>query len=728
LPTYREENNVLLISDLTVLLKNILGNNEAPFIYEKIGNRYENIMIDEFQDTSEYQWSNFKPLIENTLSQNRQNLIVGDVKQSIYRWRNGDWRLLHSGVKNEIGKMYVSETSLDTNWRSKRDVVLFNNSLFNKLPEILKTKLLSDNTNSDEFIEMSNVLISAYEDTIQKIAKKNQEGGYVELNFYDNKNSFNEGIEESIINTIKNLFEKNFKAGDIAFLTRTNAESVKIMEILLAYNAEIEEDKQFNVISAESLLLSNSLTIKILISCLKLISNPTEIIYLYEIISNYYQLTNQKITKEIFEIETFKEAEKFLPLDFINLFEIFSNYSLFELVEKLLSYFELTKNKNEIAFIRTFQETINNYVSDTGKDLNGFLKYWDKKQNNISVQLSEQNEAMQVMTIHKSKGLAFKIVIMPFITWDITPNNDTILWGNTSSTIFNHYAYFPVYYNKDLPKTHFASEFFSEKLYACMDALNMLYVAFTRAQEQIIGFSYLTQTRNGNNIGDHLCRAIIESEEENTDKYLIPLKKYYDENLLRFCIGEQIYFEQKINEQYKNFEIRNYPTHDWYDNVSIVTHSEDLIADTLKNRKLAIKHGIQMHMLFSKIKTYDDVEDVLNELKQNNKINEKDKNEIFDTINKVFENEQVKYWFDKSWILHNEKEILTKYGETKIPDRVISNQNEVIVIDYKFGLEQGEHKRQISRYLTLIKEIETVKKYTGYLLYADTMKIVEITN
>ncbi|MBN2892699.1 MAG: UvrD-helicase domain-containing protein [Bacteroidales bacterium] len=732
MPAYRDENNLMLIIDLTLLLKKIIGDNDAPFIYEKIGNRYSHIMIDEFQDTSSFQWHNFKPLIANTLATNNYNLIVGDVKQSIYRWRNGDWKLLYSGVKNEIGAGFINEISLDTNWRSRKEIVEFNNALFSRIPILMQEKVKNDLDGVQLPDELSNLIPNAYKDTYQEVAKKNlDENGYVHFEFMVKQEDLDEDINEKLKSLVLSLLETH-SPGDIAILVRRNSEANDFMKLMLDLSASLDVKKQFNVVSAESLLLSNSMAVRTLVNVFKIILNETVLIHLFETIADFNRLLDIPIdSHDFFKLENINQAIDFLPFDFINNIATLKHLSLFELAEKIISIFKLTSFKNELPFIRSFEELINGFIQNNGSDLKSFVEYWDENQHKFSVQLSEIKDAMQIMTLHKSKGLAFKIVIMPLIDWKLEPTHYSVIWGSTEKSKFNDFPFLPINTTKDLIKTDFADDYISEKMYSYMDAINMLYVAFTRAKDQLYGFVPLPKKINGGTIGEHVFMAIQQNAkftENSLPENLIKLEDYFVKEEMTFEFGNQLDVKKEEKDDRKSliFNINNYPTNDWTENIAIVTHSEDLIAEMVSDRQIAIKQGLLMHELFSLINTTNDIETALNSMKEAGKITEKDAEKIEVDIKELFENEQIKSWFSDEWNVFSEKEILTKYGDTKIPDRVITNDKEVIVIDYKFGHKRPEHKRQINRYIQLLKDIEKDKIYKGFLLYADEKEVVEV--
>ncbi len=731
LNSYRQDNNLMLIIDLTILLKKIIGNNEAPFIYEKIGNRFSNIMIDEFQDTSEFQWLNFKPLINNSLSTNNYNLIVGDVKQSIYRWRNGDWKLLHSGVKQDIVNNFINETTLDTNYRSKIEIVNYNNSLFTRLPVLLEKKFNEDITSFGVENKLKNIISNAYSDVFQKVAEKNKLGGYVRYEFYS-KNELseeNDTIHDRFLNLVDELL-LSYNPSDLAVLVRRNSEANDIMKLLLDHSANKKEEEQFNVISAESLLLSNSMAVRLLINALKFIEKNDEHIFALEILSDFYRLNNINFDEhKFFDIENKAEIFSKLPTDFSENIQDFKHLTLFELCEKLIHVFKLNEQKTEIPFIRAFEELISNFTAENGSNVYSFIEFWNENSHKHSVQISEIKDSMQVMTIHKAKGLDFKVVIMPFVNWELNPTHNTLIWCSTKNSDFDVFPFLPINVTKDMLNTHFADFYIEEKFYSFMDALNMLYVAFTRPRERLYCFSALPNNITGNNIAEQIYFAFSENQnfpliyKENE---LTKLENYFDKDYLVFEIGEDYKSEDDKKSSENLFKIEKYPVNDWKKNIEIVTHDSELIAEMVETRKIAIKQGLLMHEIFSLINTYDDVDDALNKMLVMNKITANEAEKIRIDIEKLFQNPIVKSWFTDEWTVWSEKEILTKSAEIKIPDRVLSNEKEVIVIDYKFGKKRPEHKTQVKNYINLLKDIEQDKLYKAYLLYADNQEVVEV--
>lgn len=746
LPEYREANNLLLISDTTVFLKKIISGNNAPFIYEKIGTKFQNILIDEFQDTSGFQWFNFKPLIENSLGSGFFNLIVGDIKQSIYRWRGGDWRLLLTEVKKDIGENFIRETSLDTNWRSKKNIIDFNNSVFKQLPEVAQNFYNKDFSTNNSSIknEYDSVLTSAYLDTYQKVAPINgKEGGRVKINFIKVKKSekgkkWRENIRILIPETIDTLLkEQNYRPGDITILVRTNKEGKEIVDLLLDYINNTPDAKNYDIISSDSLFINNSSSVKIIILALKYLHNKEDQVNLTNLIFEYQKIINDKKLDlhYIFDSKNKQDLFSFLPEEFIEKYDELQKIPLYELVENLISIFKLNNYEQEYPYLHSFQDSVLKYVRDEYSDLHNFLQFWDTKGNTISVNISDKQDAVNIMTIHKSKGLAFKVVLLPYLDWrlDHSPTISPIIWCKPDREPYNKFAFLPVKYNSQIADTHFNKDYFDEKLYAFMDAINMLYVAFTRPIEELIVMTPTDkESKELTYISDLLYNTIVNSDIDfkNDENNIISLNKYYNaENFI--CEIDVDYEKININkykkqETEKSFSLDYYPVFDWRKNISVKSHAGEFFIESIKYVEDKVNYGNLMHEIFSKIIVKSDINDAIQDMIFAGKIDSKEKAVLIAKLKEIIAIPEVNDWFSDKWTVKNESEILTSTGEIKIPDRIIFGEDETIVIDFKFGEVRNEHQEQVLEYMKIISEISPDKKTRGFLLYGDKKIIKEV--
>ncbi len=760
LPDYRDENNLLLISDTTFLLKEIIGNNDAPYIYEKIGNKYKHILIDEFQDTSEFQWTNFKPLIENSLSETFYNLIVGDIKQSIYRWRGGNWELLLKGVKNDIGENLINEKSLDTNWRSKQNIIDFNNTFFKLAPQILQANY------NEQLLEIKDmpvlaelrkqgydtILTDAYKGAYQKVPEiTGKKGGRVIVEFIDESELESDGTwkEEANLRTAKTidnlLKNKNYEPRDITILVRTNREGKEIVDALLKFqnnlletNEEQDENpentqftpEEYQIISQDSLFLENSTSVKILINAMKFLYDERDMIQLTSLKYNYLKIKNKlpENYNDLFQkSDNEEEFTEFLPEDFINKKKSLKKKSLYEQTEELISIFELHKEADEYAYLRAFQDAVLDYTANNDSELSAFTEWWELKGKLLSVQLSDKQNAVKIMTVHKSKGLAFKVVFVPYCDWktDHSANISPIIWAETDIEPFNEFEYLPIKYKKELADTVFRKDYFNEKLYASMDAINMLYVAFTRPKEELIIFAPTNKKMdNISSVSKILQQAITGNQhyiKENELTYKA-LGKNFNESTLIYCSAEN--YNDIDNKKFKkddagnDFEITGYPNNDPSDKISINFGSEEFFIESSDFIAQKVNYGNLMHRILAGIKTIEDIEPELEEMYYAGYLTETERLKIKSEIIEIINRPTVKSWFEVSENqVITEKAILSELGDIRIPDRIVLRENNIQVIDFKFGEERPEHEAQIREYMELISKIYS-QNITGKVYYA----------
>ncbi|MDD3788529.1 MAG: UvrD-helicase domain-containing protein, partial [Petrimonas sp.] len=426
LNTYQKENNTLFLSDTTELLNKIISGSETPFVYEKIGTRINNYMIDEFQDTSGLQWDNFRPLISESLSHNHFNLVVGDVKQSIYRWRSSDWRLLEEQITKDFTPENVEQHSLDTNWRSDANVIAFNNAVFRaatcNLQEEYNAAVPGDSEN-DFTAYARNKITDAYTHVYQQIPeKKRAKNGYVKLTFLnanDEETDWTEQSLERLPAEIESLQDQGFALRDIAIIVRKNDEAVLVAEKLLAYAQENPSSPyRYDIISNEALVIGNAQSVKAVIALMR-----------------YFQNRKDDTKKMLAAYEFYRFHRKLMPGEALNAclsntqtgfpeevrpqLENMASLSFYEMIEAFFALSEDLSDEKENAYVQAFLDIALKFSTNSSSDINNFLEWWDEKGYKKTLFLPEEQDAIRLITIHKSKGLGFGAVIMPFMDWDI---------------------------------------------------------------------------------------------------------------------------------------------------------------------------------------------------------------------------------------------------------------------------------------------------------------------
>ena len=675
----KKEKNIILISEFNKIVNNQIRNQPALFVYEKIGVKYKHFFIDEFQDTSKLQWTNLVPLIENSLSSEDSSLsISGDIKQAIYRWRGGEPEQLLKLCNNNTDFFTKSKViNLETNYRSKDEIIKFNNSLFNHI---------------SQFVFTSEVHKKIYKNCQQEY--NNNLGGYVGVNILDNldssskkENAYNLKIQQIVEDSLKN----NFELRDICILVRTNDQGVRISDFL--------NKKNIDIVSSETLLISKSEDVEFIIAILKFCSQPKLINSKLNIINYLHRKKNLKKSKHIFIKELIKEPKKdfFEKLHKLNLYfdyNILTKSSLYEAIEYIIFAFKLSKKSNN--YIQFFLDFAFDYSNKNFANILDFIDHYESKKDTLSIVAPEESDAVQIMTIHKSKGLEFPVVIYAYADIDIYKEKDAKEWYPVSRDEFNGFNNLLLNFNKNF-------EFFEDignSIYKThlmnleLDNINLLYVALTRAQNEL----HIICTNSCNNKG-----------EENLKKYSGMFINYLKSNNLWEENKETFEFGQKIKKDLSRktlntsiideFIINPKEIHD----INIDAKSAKIWGTFLEK---ATNKGNLLHEIMSKIKSKQDLDKVLMDFYDNGTINTKLKEKYRQIIFEILDNESLRNYYNPELISYNEKDIILKNSDPIRADRIVFNSpSEVTIIDYKTGrIKKGDYT-QINNYGKVITDM-----------------------
>ncbi|MGQ1909020.1 UvrD-helicase domain-containing protein [Marinifilum sp. RC60d5] len=737
---YSESENIFLLSDASRLLRNIIGENDSPFIYEKIGNVYKHFMIDEFQDTSSMQWDNFRPLLGNSLAENQHSLVVGDVKQSIYRWRNGDWKLLSEQLDIDFESYGVNGMSLNYNWRSAKNVIDFNNAVFSLGATILQNDYNASIPDeiSEALQEEQGKILNAYKDVYQHYPdKKEGVGGYVKAHFIekDSERDWIEPVLEDLPLKIEELQANGYKARDIAILVRNGKEGGLVADALMAYRASEKAMKNVNydVISNDSLYLKNSSVINFLVHLLHYLVYPEDKVnigFLRQEFCLYVEESTDLAADDIYSVSD--EAKSVFPSEFTDHIPELKRQPLYDLTERLIQMFNLNKNPHDYPFLEAFQDFVLGFTKSDSPDLNSFVLHWQERKDKEVISVSDEQDAIRIMTVHKSKGLEFKALILPFCNWDLDNTRHTnILWCQPKVEGFDVLDVLPVRYGSTLKDTIYYEEYFTEKLQSYIDNLNLLYVAQTRAEEVFISYSPLTNNKELKTVADLLHFSFQKSSEFSSDFFgdkIISLSENWNEEGKFFELGKIVNKNASIPAEAKH-KMLEYPASLLDDRLKLRSHSADYFdfseAESVETFS-PVSRGNILHQLFQLIEYADDLDKAVTALQFEGKLDSNQANEVKEFANELLDNPKVKMWFSKEWTVVNERDILKGNGDIYRPDRVIYKGKEAIVIDYKFGKKKEKtHQKQVSTYKNLIKELgfNSVK---GYVLYGKLSEIVEV--
>ena len=710
-----QDANRFLLSDTQPLLHALMesGAGDSSFIFEKIGTQLEHIMIDEFQDTSVTQWKNFKVLLDETMSHKESNnLIVGDVKQSIYRWRAGDWRLLND-IEREFPRPsdQLRLRSLATNYRSDRNVIEFNNQFFVYAAD----KEYQAQKETDE--SGAETLRQAYADVIQQVPESKPKQGYVRIKLLP-KEEYHEAMLALTAETVDELICQGANERDIAILIRSNEIIRDVANYFLANRP------QYKLVSDEAFRLDASTAVNTLVMALRLLCHQDDIVE--ATLSGYYH-------RLIMGEET--EESLPLPLEYTDHKEELMSMPLYDLVERLATIFRVHELKDQSAYVCAFYDQLDNYMEDGTGTVEDFLDAWDNNLHGKTIQ-SDEVAGIRLMTIHKSKGLEFAHVIMPFCDWPITKSH--VIWCTPQASPFNELPLVPVDCSKSrLQDTIYEKDYHYERLQETVDNLNLLYVAFTRARQNLFVYG----KRDVSNIRSRLIQDCLPDvartlegcklsgmDEEKTE----PIVMEYGE----LDINRQRKAEKESDNVFLKPVNRLTIHPDTYPlkaRFRQSNKSRDFIKgdDEQSTRGEYIQLGVILHQVFSTIQTADDVESALSQLRIDGVLNAApDEEKLREMLQRRLQTPKVKEWFSGQWEVYNERDILTvdeQSGEVKTyrPDRVMVNGTEMIVVDFKFAAQRPEHVSQVKGYMELLKRMShlTVK---GYLWYVYPNKIVTV--
>lgn len=721
---YREKNNVMLIADTTELISKVIEGSDSSFIYEKTGTQVDHYMIDEFQDTSGMQWDNFRPLVGESMAQGLDNLIVGDVKQSIYRFRNSDWTLLDQQVRQDFNGDEVAEETLKDNWRSCHHVVAFNNALFTIAPMLLQQhyneSLESSSLSQEEQMRFNLQLMRAYDKSYQRIPPRfAQQAGHVRIDFLEDseESDWEEQALAQLPETLQQLQAHGYALRDIAILVRKKKEASQVAKTLLTYKEEHPESPyRYDILSDEALYISGSPTVRFFIAVFRFLCNPRDkalrrlAVYSYRVMCGTFSTADS---------DQEQWASQLLG---------YARHALYELTEALFRLVADHISPSEQAFAQAFLDKVAEFTQKERADLNEFLKWWDESGCQQTIAAPEGQNAVRILTIHKSKGLGFKAVVLPFCGWELDHKwHAPTLWCEPKEAPFNQLPLVPIRYGKGLSITHFATDYFQERLNVYMDNLNTLYVGLTRAKEELVLFAPKPKAASKgkkeetlSSIGDLLWRSLqLTVAHTREGEALESLPAHFDLEVGRFEWGDWWTTTQKHNEQtVEEIPMERIVSISPDERLHLRLHGKSYFFDNTRR-----KHGTLMHEVLSRIRTVDDIRQAVEGYRMEGVINHEESTLLVDKLSRLLDTPEATEWYDGRYRVLNEVEILFGSGLAKRPDRVMLRGDEVVVIDYKFGQRKLKaHQAQVREYLRLIREMG-YKTVSGYIWYVELGKI-----
>ena len=690
LSNIKAENNTILISEFSKIINEEIKNQPAPFIYEKIGCKYKNYFIDEFQDTSNLQWGNLIPLLENSLSSENSSLTIsGDAKQSIYGWRGSQVeqfiKLVHKENPFNIDKTIIN---LPINYRSSKNIIQFNNKFFSHI---------------GFFVFRNDYFKQIYTQSSQEIHEKSE--GYVNITLIkqNNDQKKEEVYNTKILDIITTSLKNGHQLKDICIITRKRKEGAVIAGFL--------SEKGIDLISSESLLINSSLDVKFIMGTINYCLSESSTSKL-EILNYIYEKKKVNGLKDEFITE-------FIHLDLVNFYKklekhnIFfdknalSRLSIYESIEYIIYSFNITEESN--SYLQFFLDFTLEYSNKFHSSLYDFINYYEEKKEKLSIASPSEINAVEIMTIHKSKGLEFPIVIYPFADLDIYKEIEPKEWLPIKDENISNFSHLLMNFNKDVENYKYnGKSIFNEHISKLeIDNINLLYVTLTRAQKElyIIG----SQCFDGNGKENlNLYSGLLINFLKETKKW--------DNNKDSYHFGsptQAIEFSKSQNNILKAKEFICNPK---------AVHGISLASKSIllweSSKKEAIEKGNLIHDIMSHINSYLDIDKTMNYFLENGIINKVQYNEISSIILLIVNHPKLKEYYDSNLLSYNEREIIQKNNNNLRPDRIVFNKkNEVIIIDYKTGTKNIFHEKQLNKYDQAIRKMgyKVVKKLLIYI-------------
>ena len=665
-----KEKNVLSLEDSNTMLRDIISTEDAPFVYEKVGVRYWHFLLDEFQDTSLTQWENFKPLLLGSLASNFYNLIVGDVKQSIYRWRNAEWDILDTRVESELRD--VRSESLVQNWRSAPRIVEFNNHFYpylaQTLEEQLRRKIPSDLRGKMGYLKP---VPEIYSDVKQEARCKLDTPGCVEAHFCESSD-----IIAFTVEAVKGARQRGFSWKDVAVIVRTNKLGSDVASELIAAGIP--------VISNDSLLICNGLTVRRLVSCLSKIDDPKDAIGAY-------------FAKD-FEPESIGDYQ-----------------SLCDLADAILRTFDKDAVNTDTLYVLAFMDLLRDYVSKNGNTLHSFLKYWKEEGVGKAISSPENSDAVTIITIHKVKGLAYPYVVIPFSPKGGFMKADAQYWEcpDTEGTSLDKVekALYRTTFGDSSKDTLFAENYYRELRLSYIDAANVLYVATTRASQSMTFIAPLPAKSHKTGVVTLISDALFDYASQYMSR-LDDTQVYYCGEA-RMKVGESVpeglvqklrYIPEGAGEA-KRPEIRNRG------------ESRDFF-DTPRRR------GIVLHKIMESVHTPSDLPGSVERARKEGLLDAAQAAESLAMLSEAVAGVSDRGWFAEGAVFLDERDILTADG-TYRPDRVVLKDGKVEIIDYKFAEKDASHHTQVQRYAQYYRQMG-YSDVKAYLWYIDSGEVEEV--
>ena len=758
---YLNEANAVELGETSMILRGVIGTSDTPFVYERLGTRLNHFLIDEFQDTSRLQWENLYPLLNESMSRGNGNLIIGDAKQSIYRFRNADSGLISRDVPEQFGdrvKKRGLEQSENTNYRSDLHVVQFNNSFFEFLASAIDAETDDPDGRRMKFEPI-------YANVVQS-PDKTSDAGYVEVHLSgDSSEAAAQGVLDKLPELINGLLDRNYDQKDIAVLVSTHSEGSQVIDRLAAYNLErLPGQRELRFVSEQSLKVASSQAVGIIVGVLQNLakgSNPEiregeerrkkGVASMSDMMANFKFYRTRHPGMPVSELldSYFREGNNFNALS--DLLAEMQSLAIPAIVEAVAATFlDGHMLKKDAIYIAAFQDIVLEYCEGHPTDIGSFLKWWERKSESAAIASPEETDAVQIITVHKSKGLQYKCVIVPFAGWemrDVMPSRIKKEWIWVEPAVISHDClelppYIPVETSVDMKGTvhePLLNRYFD---LAKMDRLNSAYVAFTRAEKELYIFANAKDAPKSNGsegtsksgvnagaIGNYLLSFFGQLPDKDPSVTASPRldagEVTEEEDPLVFRIGKPVERFEKKEGQGDPLPLEEYKARRVPDFLKY--HEDDLPVSMNDNDVSAVDEDLDprsegniKHAVLELVTVPEDLPAAVGRLVRTGVVPDEMADSIEASLRKAITSRKPARWFDGTSRVINERPVLKKDYKTRRPDRLlVYPDGHCEVVDYKFGKydNTGKYRRQIRNYVSLLMKTGLFKDVEGYLWY-----------
>ena len=729
------EKGILPLASSNLLLKGVIDGSDTPFLYEKMGSQYHHFMLDEFQDTSEMQWENFRPLVANSMAGGFRNLVVGDVKQSIYRWRNSNWDILDRQVAEDFRGFPIKNKALVTNYRSRREVIRFNNLFFKRLPQIFAGSLRDVGAPEDYIHRM----LAIYDDAEQQFAGSTTDpGGFVALETIPcEEGEFMERSLQRLTGQIRTLYAHGYQAGDIAILVRKKEHGARIVTHFLNEASLPEnQDLDLRVISADSLLLKSSPGVQFIIALFRHLQDREDLL-IRAVLLHLWKSFNGK---GIFLREAREEFDTLLaPL--VALVEAKLPVSgLDEMIIRIASVFGLMQIGTELPFIRTLADKVSALRITMTGGIPEFLTWWEETGSDLAVSVNEETDAIRLLTIHKAKGLEFRVVLVPFPEWKvIDQTKKNILWCVPGEAPFDQAPLVPVNYSDKLAGTIFSEAYFREHFSLLVDNLNLVYVAFTRAAEVL--WVNLPPKNEKGRIGHFITGALaglvpeegmeagvtretgVTRDTSGTRETSVTSGEGVTRADGLFTFGSLPNTGGQAKRDHRPAP-QEWVFHDFSERLHLRTGSDDFLTVTTGGSS-AKNLGKLVHAILAGIRHAGELEAACTRALAAGELQPHEYEPVKTQLAAMLEHPIARKWFLGDYRILNEATLLSP-DLTLRPDRIMIAGEQAIVADYKSGeVRSDSHRKQVVRYCQTLQKAG-FREVTGYIWYVRENDLLQV--